>query len=86
MREIRSSGSAEGVMSNHDPYSDSSHTQISPPSQEVKQHFLNFWPLPQGQGSLRPAFGSAMVLSARSCSISNSGDCPFHRSTAILRV
>jgi hypothetical protein len=23
MREIRSSGSAEGVMSNHDPYSDS---------------------------------------------------------------
>ncbi len=28
--------------------------------QVLPQHFLNFLPLPQGQGSLRPTFGAAM--------------------------
>ena len=48
-----------------------------------RQHFLNLRPLPQGQGSLRPASGSALTSSARSCSISSSGGCPAHSSAAI---
>ena len=41
------------------------------------QHFLNFLPLPQGQGSLRPIFGAAragcLALKARSMSLMSSG-------------
>jgi hypothetical protein len=31
---------------------------------QCKQHFLNFLPLPQGQGSLRPTFGSLRMAVA----------------------
>ena len=33
--------------------------QCSGPTPAIPQHFLNFFPLPQGQGSLRPTFAGA---------------------------
>jgi hypothetical protein len=50
------------------------------------QHFLALRPLPQGHGSLRPTFGSALAASARNSSISASGGRPAHTMPAMRRV
>ena len=42
---------------------------------QCRQHFLNFLPLPHGQGSLRPAFGASRSnVSAKKCESVLAGD------------
>ena len=51
-----------------------------------RQHFLYLRPLPQGQGSFRPAAGCALTSASRRSCIIRSGGCPANRSAAICLV
>ena len=49
----------KSIHSSPDAAETSRHAGGQPPRLQVPQHFLNFFPLPQRQGSFRPTFGDA---------------------------